>query len=199
MRSIQLLLDEVIQVEFGANDLTRIRAVAADKLTASGRGPGLGSRAMAFIEATASVRRRPESEMYAFVGTRLAPLAFKEVPNLLRSYQSTRSILLQVTRVAPAVLDAFVPGLPYPEFDVELIDGDTMRVAFDGPEPLADLFEGVALGIAQHFNERIVVSRANPPAYAPDRRMVDIRVIPERRNREGGAPGGVERRRFFGT
>lgn len=199
MRSIQLLLEEVIQAEFGASDLNRMRAVAADKVASSGRGPELGPRAMALIEAAASVRRRPANEMYAFIGTRLAPVAFKEVANLLRSYQSTRSIILQVTRLAPVILDALVPGLPYPEFDVELIDGDTMRVGFDGPEPLADLFEGVALGIAQHFNERIIVSRANPPAYAPDRRMVDIRVIPERRNRDGAAPGGVERRRFFGT
>lgn len=199
MRSIQVLLEEVIQTEFGANELNRIRSVAADRIAASGRGPELGPRAMALIEATASVRRRPANEMYAFVGTRLAPLAFKEVSNILRTYQSTRSIVLQVTRLAPAILDALVPGLPYPEFDVELIDGDTMRVGFDGPESLTDLFEGIALGIAQHFNERIVVSRANPPAYAPDRRMVDIRVIPERRNRDGAAPGGVERRRFFGT
>jgi len=198
MRSILTLLEDAVQTDFGASELVKVRAAASDRMRIAKRAEGLESRLLSFIEGLAVVRRRPPEEMYTFAGTRLVPLVFKEVAPVIRGLTSTRPMLLQITRVAPSVLELVLPGNQFPDFDCEMIDSDTLRVGFEGTQEQAWIFEGVAIGIANYFGERVQVKRADSPAYNPRRLLVDVRVIPERRGSAGAPPGGVERRRLFG-
>lgn len=200
MRSILVLLEDLVQAEFGPRELAAVRAASSDHLNDVGRLAGAPGRVMAFIEAIADVRRRPVHEVYQFVAAKLVPLVLTEYSTLLKGHTSARTVLMQITRIAPTVLDTLIPGIPYAEFDVELLDLDTMRVRFEGPAEMLAAFEGIALGLAQHYGERAEMSRVAPPAFAPDRRMLDIKVGAERRDAKtpGRPPAGQELRKKLG-
>jgi hypothetical protein len=199
MRSLLVLLEDVVQTEFGAGELVKVRATAADRMRITKREPTMNARLLSMVEAMALIRRKSIDEMLTFLGLKVVPLVFKEMTPLLRSHTSTRPLLLQISRLAPAVLEGLTPGVEYPEFDCEMIETDTLRVGFEGSAEMAAVFEGVAMGIAQYFGERVQVKRTDSPAHNPRRMLVDVRVVPERRGSAGSAPGGVERRRFFSS
>ncbi len=200
MRSILVLLEDLVQAEFGSTELAAVRASSSEHLRDVGRLAGAPGRVMAFIEAIADVRRRPVHEVYQFVAAKLVPLVLTEYSGLLKGHTSARSVLMQITRLAPTVLDTLIPGIPYAEFDVELIDLETMRVRFEGPAEMLAAFEGIAMGLAKHYGERAETSRVSPPAFAPDRRMLDIKIGAERRDpRTPARPAGSsELRRKLG-
>lgn len=197
MRSILVLLEDIVRLEFGPGELASVRAVAATHVSDAVYGSGSAARVTAFVRALCEVRRRPLPEVYAFVGMRLAASVVKDFPMVTRDRQSTRLVLLQINQLAPAVLDALVPGVEVPAFDVELIDAETLRVSFTGTSDMASLLEGAVRGVGQHFGERVETTRAFSPAYAPDRRLIDVKVTPDRRTEDAPSPTGVDRRKFF--
>jgi hypothetical protein len=197
MRSILVLLEDLVRSEFGSGDLAAVRAVAASRLGTVGVGDGPVGRVSAFVRALSEVRRRPLPEVYIFVGMRLVPSVVKDVPTNAQEPPSTRQVLLQLDQCAPPILDSLLPGVQVPSFDVELIDVEALRISFVGADDAASALEGVVHGLGLHFGERVEVRRVTPPSYAPDRRLLDVKITAERRTEEVASPVGVERRRFF--
>jgi hypothetical protein len=78
-----------------------------------------------------------------------------------------------------------------------LIDAETLRVSFTGSSDMASLLEGAVRGVGRHFGERVEPTRAFSPAYAPDRRLIDVKITPDRRTADAPSPTGVDRRKFF--
>ncbi|WP_310571399.1 heme NO-binding domain-containing protein [Gemmatimonas sp.] len=197
MRSILVLLEDIVRLEFGPGELASVRAVASAHVSDAVSGTGSAVRVTAFVRALCQVRRRPLPEVYAFVGLKLAQSVVTDFPMVTRDRQSTRLVLLQINQLAPAVLDALVPGVEVPAFDVELIDAESVRVSFTGTPEMASLLEGAVRGLGQHFGERVEPTRASPPSYAPNRRLIDIKITPDRRTEDAPSPTGVDRRKFF--
>lgn len=201
MRSLLVLLEDLVGAEFGDHDLSKVRTVAAERMHDAGRLEGPTGRVMAFVQAVAQVRHRPVLEAYTFVGLKLVSLVAKEYPALLGEVNSTSALLMQVSRMVPTIGHALLPGVDVPHVDLELLDAGTHRLSFHGPAELAATIEGVVIGLGGHFGERVTVERGTPPAYAPNRRVIDVKVTgdPDRRKPPAsGAPAGAERRRFFG-
>ncbi len=197
MRSILVLLEDLVREEFGPRDLEAVRMLAAKKLGEPGVEPGPVGRVESFVQAVAEVRRRPLAEVYTFLAMRLVAPVLKQFPALTRDLPSTRSVLLQINQIAPPIVDALAPGVAMPAIDVELIDVDSVRMSFMGASDAASMIEGVVRGLGTHFGERAEPLRVAPPTYAPDRRLIDVKILPERRAVEQPSPPVVERRRFF--
>jgi hypothetical protein len=196
MRSILVLLEDLVHAEFGPKDLAAVKERAAARLHDPGRLPGAAGRVMAFVEAIADVRRRPAQEAYQFVGFRLVPPVLAEFEEVLKGHTTTRAVFMQLSRIAPQVLDVLMPGIGDGELDVELLDLESLRVRFEGPIEMVAVFEGAAVALGQHYGERVEVRRVSPPAFAPERRLLDIKVAGERRvTPEGQPPYGDELRR----
>ena len=197
MRSVLVLLEDLVRAEFGAADLASVRAIATSRLGAVGIGSGPAGRVSAFVSAISDVRRRPLPEVYTFVGMRLVAAVLRDEPTITRDRPSTRQVLLQLDHVAPWILDMLVPGAHVPSFDVELLDVESLRVSCTGVEPVAWLLDGVLRGLGQHFGERVEVRHVPPPSHAPERRVCDVTITPERRLKAAMLPPGGDRRRHF--
>jgi len=197
MRSILVLLEDIVRLEFGAGDLASVRAIAVERFRDIANGTGPAGRVAAFVRAISEVRRRPLPEVYTFVGMRLTETVLKELPMITRDRPSSRLVLQQINQIAPAALDALVPGVDVPAFDVELMDAEALRVSFMGSSDAASLLEGVVRGLGQHFGERVEAKRSPAPSYAPDRRVVDVKFGVDRRTDDAPPPTGVDRRKFF--
>jgi len=192
MPTMLVLLEDVVRKEFGPTVLAATRAVASEHATSSEVMP----RACAFVAALGELRRQPVTSMARLVGERLVAPLFVAAPFIARRYSSTRAILLQVTSVVNDLMALLLPGATAPDIDVELQDMDTLRLSTIVSPELAALIEGMVLGSAAHFNERVQVRRSESTVGAVVRFQVDATFEPERRTGSGTPPSppGVERR-----
>ncbi len=184
MSSLLVLLEDCIKLEFGPGELAAVRAVAAERRDTS----TTLQKTAALLSAVAEVRRKRESEVYRWFGKLLVEPMLREFPQLIKGYSSTRSLLLQCHQLATSAMTVFLPGTPCPELWADLLDQDSLRIGFDGPEEIAQLIEGVVQGFGVHYSELVEVSRATPPPQLAERRLIDVRVLPDRRHGPGAPP-----------
>lgn len=199
MRTLLERLEDIIRLEFGTADLAAMRARAG--LPMDDATPF--TQVAALIRAVAYIRRRSPEEMFTWAGAKLAAPLVTDHPNLLKPHVSVRTMLLQVSQLAPTVVQRLSPGSTCPDFWEDLLDGETTRISFDGPEEVASALEGVLRGLAAHYGEWVAVTRGTPPAVLPERRQVEAKVRPERRTENKTPPAGADRRGptggFFGV
>jgi hypothetical protein len=185
MLSLLVLLEDCVRIEFGPTELAAVRAVASERTT----GPTTLDKARGFLSAIAEVRRKREPEVYRWFGKLLVEPLIKAVPQLVKGHSSTRTIALQLGNLARTAVAAMAPGLPCPDFWTDLLDADSLRVGFDGPEPVADILDGVLRGFAVHFSELIEIERGVAAPNLTQRRLLDLKVLPDRRSGAGSPPG----------
>ncbi len=178
MIPLLILLEELVHTDFGTADLSAVRERLRDRPP----DEDVRDRAKALLDALAAVQRRRPDEVYVWAGTRLVMPLAKDFPGIVRGHTSARTLLLQLAQVAPTVVADVLPGVTCPEFWQDFLDGETIRIGFDGPVEAAWLLEGVARGLGTHFGERVDTSRADAPPALKERRLVDVKVVPERRS-----------------
>jgi hypothetical protein len=178
--ALHLLLEELIEADFGVADLKAMRSqlpVATDDAF-----PAAGAKSM--LDALASAQRRTAEQVYVWAGTRVAAPVTKLLPSVFRAHTSTRTVILQLSSLAAAVVTELLPDATCPDFWEDFLDGETVRIGFDGPTEVAWLMEGLVRGLGTHFGERVEVGRPATPPALKDRRLLDVKVSPERRSRQ---------------
>lgn len=194
MSTLVVRLEDCIRREYGPSELAAVRLRAAADVA----GDTQIAKADALLRAVCYVRRRPPSEVYVWAGAQLAPSLLKDGPDVLSEHESLRTMLLQVNTMAPRIVDAMSPGSTPPEFWEDLIDGETTRIHFDGPEEIGWLLEGFARGVCTHFAEWVLVTRGLAPSILKERQIIEVKIRPERRTSSQTPPGGGERRHSGG-
>lgn len=184
MTTLLVLLEDCVLHEFGAPALDAVRSAASGKAS----GSGTVEKAVAFLEALGVVRKQPMADCYRWAGQVLAAPVLRLGLPTLKEHTSTRTLLLKLHEVIPQVMASIAPGVSAPDVWEDLLNDHTIRVAFDGPEEVAQILEGAAAGLGPHFREVVQVSRGTPPATLASRRLVDVSVRPERRSGSGSPP-----------
>ena len=176
---LHLLLEEFIETDFGAAELKAMRAHLSEGIT--DEFPAVAAKAI--LDALAAAQRRTPEQAYTWAGTRLGASITKLLPQAFRGHTSARSIILQMSAISAAVGRQLLPETALPEFWEDFLDGETIRIGFDGPAEVAWVLDGVVRGLGAHFGERVEVGRPSGPAALTERRLLDVKVIPERRSR----------------
>jgi hypothetical protein len=141
-----------------------------------------------------SVGNYPHAEMVALV-TQLNQATGIPVPDLLKVYGEHLFGRLAATfphLVAEAkdsigmftLIDAHIhvqvkklyPQAELPRFEHEMLDADRMLLRYTSTRRMADLAEGLMMGCAKHFNERVDVRR-EADAENPDRVLFHIQRV----------------------
>jgi hypothetical protein len=184
MLKIRLMMEDVVRVEFGADDLVAIRALADSR----DRAGDDGERAVfaAFLSAVAEVRGLSPAKAHRLMGRRLVTPVLEAFPALTEAQPTAMSVILNIGQLLTKVVDALLPRVDVSALDVELLEHETLRLRFSGPAEMASLVEGVAIGLSAHFGERIEAVHFVPTEALPESRVVQIRITTERR--------GIERR-----
>ena len=195
MISIVTLLEDAVKAEMGAPQLASARAIAGEHHT----GSDPVAKAGAFARAVAGLRKGQVRESYSWMAAHLVGPLFRALPMLVRANPGTMSVLMHVNQIAPATLDAILPGLTPPEFDVELLGTESVLLRFRGSDETAGAVEGAVKGCAGHFGERVETSWRESPGPVPGRHLLEVSISPGRDTpATGGAAegtsGGAERR-----
>lgn len=177
------LLADLVHDDFGPVELSFVR----EHLALGTVSESVVGEVGRFLKALAVVQKRPAKDCYVWAGRRLAAPVAKSRPAWLRDHTSVRTILLQFGRVAPAVVESIVGEGTCPDFWEDFLDGETVQIGFDGPEEVAWVIEGAVAGLSEFFGERAELSRGVPAASLLERRLVNVKVIAERRAPQRGA------------
>ena len=177
------LLADLVHDDFGPVELSLVRERLAQTAVSDSAVGEVGR----FLNALAVVQKRPVKDSYLWAGRRLVAPVAKDRPTWLRDQTSLRTILLQLGRLAPSVVETLVGEGTCPEFWEDFLDGETVQIGFDGREEVAWALEGAVVGFSELFGERAEVSRGVPAASLLERRLVNVRVIAERRATQRGA------------
>lgn len=177
--ALHSLLEEFIEDDFGVTDLKAVRSQLNGQVDES--LPTIGAKAM--LDALATAQRRTPEQVYVWAGTRLAAPVTKLLPQVFRGHTSARTLVLQLSAISSAVVSELLPDATCPDFWTDFLDGETIRIGFDGPAEVAWLLEGIVNGLGAHFGERVNVGRPATPAALTERRLLDVKLTPERRSR----------------
>ena len=177
MSIIHNLLEDLVKTEDGPAQLARVRAIASK----ANPGNDPVAKIAAVARAVAGIRDKTLTDVYRSLGAGVVAPIFKAFPILIRANKSTMSILMHINQVAPATLEAIVPGVAAPDFDVELLGTGTVRLRFVGSEAVAAMVEGVVEGIARHFGESVKCGWGTSPSTLPDRRVLEVGVSASQR------------------
>jgi hypothetical protein len=176
---LHLLLEEFIEDDFGTAELKGVRA----QVNGRNADASPAAAAKAILDALATAQRRTPEETYLWAGTRLAAPITKLLAPVFRGHTSTRTIVLQMSSLSAQVVRELLPETDCPDFWEDFLDGETVRIGFDGPAEVAWLLEGIVRGLGAHFGERVDVGRPAAPVALTERRQLDVKVVPERRSR----------------
>lgn len=182
--TLLVLLEDCVRNEFGAPLLDSLRA----DVSARPEGGSTLEKARDFLAALAQRRKHSIEDTYRWAGMVLAAPVLKLGLPTLKEFSSTRTLLLKMHVVLPQAMSVVVPGVTPPDVWEDLLNDHTTRVSFDGPEEMALVLEGAAVGLGAHFRELVTVTRGTPPATLTSRRLVDVSVRPERRSGSGSPP-----------
>ena len=174
MSIIHGLLEDIVKTEDGPAQLAAVRAIASEY------SPGHDgvAKVAAFATALGQVRSKSVVESYRSLGAALIPRILRAFPVLILANKSTMSLLMHINQVGPAILDAVLPEASPPEFDVELLGSDHLRLRFTASEHVSALVEGAVGGSAAHFSEKAECTWVASESILPDKRVLDIVLVP---------------------
>jgi hypothetical protein len=191
MSKIRAIMEAIVGLEFGADDLAAARALAAERL---GNASSDVEQVSVLLHALAAVRGVAPSAVFTLVGRRLVAPVLVEFPAMAKDQPTAMSVILSVSRSLPKALGALMSIVDEPVLDVELLEPDTLRLRFTGPPELASLMEGLGIGLSEYFGERVTAVHGAPPNGAPNERTLELRISAERRGTGDRRKESVNRR-----
>ena len=190
MSMIQSLLEDFVKNDGGPAQLAAVRSIMSEHRPAKDAVGKFES----FAEALAQVRKAKLNDVYRTLGTGVVAPLIRALPILIRANKSTLSVLMHINQVAPATLDAVMPEVAPPDFDVELSGLDSLRLRFVAGDAVAAVVEGVIHGVANHFDERADCAWQTNLSQPPERRVLEVTIKPRKVSRPTPADGIVDRR-----
>ncbi|HEX9712483.1 MAG TPA: heme NO-binding domain-containing protein [Actinomycetota bacterium] len=114
---------------------------------------------MRLVEAAAGVLAQPPDETVRWFGRGALPLLAERYPSFFEGHESTRAFLLTLNNVIHPEVRKLFPGSYAPEFDFDDTDPDQLVLGYVSHRNLCSFGEGLILGAADHFGERVELSQ----------------------------------------
>jgi hypothetical protein len=111
----------------------------------------------------------PVPQLEAAYGKYLFGKFLNRYPKLIQSCSSTFEFLEHVDRHIHVEVLKLYPDAELPRFECEIINPAHMTMRYRSNHPFANLAEGLILGCAEHFNEKIAIN------------MKDLGATPEKK------------------
>ena len=110
------------------------------------------------VSAASYALAMPADDVVLWFGRNALPLFAEHYPQLFTPHDSTRSFVLTLNDIIHPEVRKLYPGADVPEFDFEVRDGGVV-MGYRSPRKLCSFAEGLLLGAADHYGERLTVEQ----------------------------------------
>lgn len=101
----------------------------------------------------------PDDELLRWFGREAIPLLVERFPEFFAPHQSTFTFLMTLDQVIHPEVRKFYADSVVPEFDFEMSSADTLKIGYRSPRKLCALAEGLVLGAADYYGDRVQVEQ----------------------------------------
>jgi len=110
------------------------------------------------VRAAAEALALPADDVVQWFGRNALPLFAERYPQLFEHHSSTRSFVLTLNDIIHPEVRKLYPGADVPEFDFSMREG-TLVMGYRSTRKLCSFAEGLLLGAADHFGERLAIEQ----------------------------------------
>jgi hypothetical protein len=110
------------------------------------------------VGAAADTLAMPADDVVLWFGRSALPLFAGHYPQLFEPHDSTRSFVLTLNDIIHPEVRKLYPGAEVPEFDFEVREG-VLVMGYRSPRKLCSFAEGLLLGAADHYGERLTIEQ----------------------------------------
>ena len=125
------------------------------------------------VSAAADALATPADDIVSWFGRNALPLFAERYPQLFAPHDSTRSFVLTLNDIIHPEVRKLYPGADVPEFDFDA-RGDLLVMGYRSPRRLCSFAEGLLLGSADHFGERLTIEQPSCMKRGDDRCVLEI-------------------------
>lgn len=153
------LLEQVVSEEHG-EDVWDVLLEDADldgAYTSLGNYPD--EELMRLVGAASERLATPADDVVRWFGLNTLPLFAQRYPELFAAQGSTRALVLNLNEVIHPEVRKLYPGASTPVFAFDTSSPDTLLMEYRSERQLCTFAEGLLLGTAEHYGERIAIDR----------------------------------------
>jgi hypothetical protein len=110
------------------------------------------------VGAAADTLAMPADDVVLWFGRSALPLFAGHYPQLFEPHDSARSFVLTLNDIIHPEVRKLYPGADVPEFDFEVREG-VLVMGYRSPRKLCSFAEGLLLGAADHYGERLTIEQ----------------------------------------
>ena len=152
------LLERLVARDFGEDTWDRL----LDASELNGVYTSLGSYPdedfVKLVSAAAHTLAMPADDVVLWFGRNALPLFAEHYPQLFEPHDSTQSFVLTLNDIIHPEVRKLYPGADVPEFDFEVREG-VLVMGYRSPRKLCAFAEGLLLGAADHYGERLTIEQ----------------------------------------
>ena len=125
------------------------------------------------VSAASDALAMPADDVVIWFGRNALPLFAGRYPQLFEPHDSARSFVLTLNDIIHPEVRKLYPGADVPEFDFDARDG-LLVMGYRSPRKLCSFAEGLLLGTADHYGERLTIEQPYCMKRGDDQCVVEI-------------------------
>jgi hypothetical protein len=125
------------------------------------------------VAAASDALGMPADDVVTWLGRNALPLFAERYPQLFAPHESTRRFVLTLNDIIHPEVRKLYPGADVPEFDFDVRD-DLLVMGYRSPRKLCSFAEGLLLGAADHYGEKLTIEQPLCMKRGDDRCMLEI-------------------------
>jgi hypothetical protein len=128
------------------------------------------------VGAASDALAMPPDDVVRWFGRNALPLFAERYPGLFEPHESTRSFVLTLNEIIHPEVRKLYPGADVPEFDFDVREG-VLVMGYRSPRRLCSFAEGLLVGAADHYGERLTIEQPSCMKRGDDRCVLEIAFL----------------------
>ena len=152
------LLEQLISRDFGEDTWDALLEASQLDGVYTSLGSYPDEHLTRLVLAASGALAMPPDDVIVWFGRNALPVFAERYPQLFEPHDSMRSFVLTLNDIIHPEVRKLYPGADVPEFDFEVRDGAVV-MGYRSPRRLCSFAEGLLLGAADHYDERLTIDQ----------------------------------------
>jgi hypothetical protein len=167
------LLEQLVARDFGEDTWDALLGASGLDGVYTSLGSYPDEDLVKLVSAASDALAMPAGDVVRWFGRNALPLLAERYPQLFEPHDSTRSFVLTLNEIIHPEVRKLSPGAGVPEFDFDARDG-LLVMGYRSPRKLCSFAEGLLLGAADHYGERLTIEQPSCMLRGDDRCVLEI-------------------------